>query len=352
MSSLFWAHLWPVINLAGLGFFTSLAVTGFMVAAGLGDEPNTRSNHQSVTPSAGGMGLIAAFGVCGVAMAMLHPFILQAMPDNFAQILTLIFAMGLLGLCDDAFVLSAKLKFGIMIILCAAGVGLIGYPLGLPLGKTVLALPPFIGFLGAVLWVFVVVNAVNFMDGANGLITNTLVIASIALGVVGLSQGSILSAFLLGVLVVGFLGFLPYNQRKKAAIFCGDTGALVAGFVFALASLSVVSMSTNGGLLYLGPLLILPLLADTLLTLASRARRKEKLLQAHRDHLYQRLIAGGFSHLQVTWLYSLSALMFANIALYAIKYDQISSPFFLGAAVIGISLIYFITARWLRKKPN
>ncbi len=349
MSNLFWAHLWPIINLAGLGFFTSLAVTGFMVHAGIGDEPDGRSNHVKVTPTAGGMGIIAAFGVCALALSQLHAFLLSALPANFAQILCLIFAMGLLGLCDDVLALSAKFKFGIMLILCTAGVGLIGYPSNLPLGSMTLNLPPIVGFLGAVLWVFVVTNAVNFMDGANGLITNTLIIASVALGLVGLSQGSVLSAFLLGVLAVSFLGFLPYNQRRQAKVFCGDTGALVAGFVFAMASLSVTSVSTNGSMLYLGPLLILPLLADVLLTLASRARRRQNLLQAHRDHLYQRLIQTGFSHLQVTWMYSLASLVFANVALYAIKYKVIASPLFLLANVIVLVLIYFVMSGWLRR---
>jgi UDP-N-acetylmuramyl pentapeptide phosphotransferase/UDP-N-acetylglucosamine-1-phosphate transferase len=350
MSNLFWAHLWPIINLVGLGFFTSLAVTGFMVHAGLGDEPNARSNHRQVTPTAGGMGLIAAFGVCSFALVFLHPFILQALPSNFAQILCLVFAMGLLGLCDDVLGLSAKFKFGIMLILCAGGVGLIGYPQGLPNGQALLPLPPIVGFLGAILWVFVVTNAVNFMDGANGLIASSLVIASVALGLVGLSQGSVLSAFLLGVLIVGFLGFLPYNFRRKAAIFCGDTGALIAGFIFAISSLAVTQVSTNGLFLYLGPMLILPLLADVFLTLASRARRRQNLLEAHRDHLYQRLIKAGLSHLQVSWLYALSALVFANVSLYAIKYNLISAPIFLIANILVVSLIYFVMSGWLRRR--
>ena len=94
MSSTVWAYLWPLINLAGLGFFTSLAVTGFMVAAGLGAESNARSSHTGVIPSAGGMGLIAAFGVCSVTLVLLHPFLLAQFPDMFPQLLSLIFSVG------------------------------------------------------------------------------------------------------------------------------------------------------------------------------------------------------------------------------------------------------------------
>lgn len=347
MSDIMWAQLWPLINIAGLGFFTSLAVTGFMVSAGLGDTPNARSNHQNVTPTAGGLGLIAAFGIAALALGLMHPFLLPLFPDNFPQILSLIFAMGLLGLCDDVLLLSAKLKFGIMIILSGAGALSVGLPFAFPLENSAVAIPTLLSFFGALLWVFVVVNAVNFMDGANGLVTNMLVIASFVLAMIGLSGGSVLTAFLCGVLIVGFLGFLPYNEKRKASIFLGDTGALLAGFVFALASLSVVKVSADGSLLFLGPLLILPLLADVLLTLASRAKRRQNLLTAHRDHIYQRLIARGLSHLQVTWIYSLLALVFANISVIAVQSGYISSPVFFVLNVVGISALYAIANRLL-----
>lgn len=347
MSDMMWAHLWPFINMAGLGLFTSLAVTGFMVLAGLGDTPNARSNHRGVTPTAGGVGLVAAYGICALALALMHTFLLPYFPANFPQILSLVFAMGLLGLCDDIFHLSAKLKFGIMVILCGAGAYSAGFPLAFPLEGGSVAIPSIIGFLGATLWVFAVVNAVNFMDGANGLITNMLVIASFVLTVIGLSSGSVLTVFLCGVLIAGFLGFLPYNQRRKAAIFLGDTGSLLAGFVFALASLSIANISVGGALLFLGPLLILPLLADVLLTLASRAKRKQNLLTAHRDHIYQRLITKGVSHLQVTWIYSILGLVFANISIFAVQSGRISSPVFFAINIAAVSTLYVIASRLL-----
>ena len=349
MSDLMWAQLWPFINMAGLGLFTSIAVTGFMVFAGLGDTPNGRSNHQSVTPTAGGVGLIAAFGVCALALGLMHSFLLPYFPPNFPQVLSLIFAMGLLGLCDDIFQLSAKLKFGIMIILSGAGALSVGFPLAFPLVGSSIAIPSIIGFLGASLWIFVVVNAVNFMDGANGLVTNMLIIAAFVLAVVGLSSGSVLSVFLCGVLVAAFLGFLPYNLRRKASVFLGDTGSLLAGFVFALASLSVTNISVGGTLLFLGPLLILPLLTDVLLTLASRAKRKQNLLTGHRDHIYQRLIAAGLSHMQVTWIYSILGLVFANISIFAVQSGRIASPVFFAINIAVMSALYVIASRLLSR---
>jgi len=216
MNSLLWVHLWPLINLLGLSFFVSLAVTGFMVGAGLGDEANERSNHKGITPSAGAVGLVAGFGVATLA----------------------------------------------------------------------------------------------------------------------LSQEAYGATFLCGVLFASLLGFMPYNSRNNAKIFMGDVGSLSTGFVFAIASLMLVQTPQGGGLLYFGPLLILPLLVDVFMTLLSRARRKERLIDAHRDHLYQRLIAAGFSHISVAWIYGVATLLYANIAILAIKRGLIASPLFsLGNAV-------------------
>lgn len=349
MTEALWIHLWPVINLAGLGFFTSLGVTGFMVFAGLGDTPNARSNHKHVTPSCGGVGLVAAFGVCSLALVLIHPQLLGAMPLTFAKILSLVFAVAALGLCDDLFEFSARFKFALMILLSALGVSCVGYPSALPLGDSVIPLPPFIGFWGAVLWVFVVINAVNFIDGANGLMANTLIIPCLALGFIGLSSGSVVAAFLCGALFVGLLGFLPYNMRSKAAIFCGDTGALLAGYVFALAGLAVIHAEGGANLVYFVPLLILPILADVLLTLLWRAKRRKNLLAPHKEHLFARILSMGVGHMQITWVYGFLTLLFANIAVFGVQSGYIRSPFYIGFFVVVMAAAYFIVGRLIEK---
>jgi UDP-N-acetylmuramyl pentapeptide phosphotransferase/UDP-N-acetylglucosamine-1-phosphate transferase len=350
MSESLWLHVWPVISLAGLAFFSSLAITGFMVFAGMGDTPNSRSSHSRVTPSCGGVGFVAAFGICGIALALIFPSILYAMPTSFAKILSLIFALGALGLCDDIFEFSPRLKFILMILISALGVHCVGYPTRLPWGDGAIALPPLIGFWGAVLWVFVLINAVNFIDGANGLMANTLIIPCLALGFIGLSAGSVIAAFLCGVLMFALLGFLPYNMRKYAAIFCGDTGALVAGFAFALAGLASVRADSSGSLLYFAPLLILPILSDVLLTLLWRAKRRKNLMQPHKEHLFARLIISGLSHMQIAWIYGLVSLVCANLAVYGIQSGLIRSPLYVGGLSVIFTVIYFGVGAHLAKR--
>jgi len=348
MNSVFWAHLWPLINILGLSFFTSLAVTGFMVTAGLGDEANERSNHKGVTPSAGGLGLIAGFGVAVLALALFHSHLLVIFPAYFPQVLTLIFATACLGVSDDVLNLSAQLKFLIMAVLSILAVWLIGAPKALPLYSELFALPPTIGFLGASLWVFVLMNAVNFMDGSNGIVSSMMSVACLALGIIALSQEAYAATFLCGVLFAGLIGFMPYNSRNKAKIFMGDVGSLVCGFIFAIASLILVQVPQGAGLLYLGPLLILPILADVFMTLMSRARRKQRLLDAHKDHLYQNLIAQGLSHISVAWIYGVAVLLYANISILALKRGLISSPTFLLANIVTLAALYVMVFRRLK----
>lgn len=309
------ANLWLWAQVAALAFFASLAVTGFMCAAGLGDASDGRSAHSGVVPTSGGVGLIASLGVALCALALLFPSL--ALPRGFAPVMALVFAMGLLGLVDDALTLGPKLKFGIMLVICGAAVWSIGAPTTLPFLRAPIALHPVIGFGGAMLWIFVVVNAVNFMDGANGLMGLSLVIANFALFGVGLISGSAATMLLSGLAMMAILGFLPYNLRQKARIFSGDVGALSLAFLFAVTVLFLIADTPDKTFHLVGPVLILPILVDVLLTLVRRVRRRENILQAHNTHLYQRLIrqgrAKGRGHLSVSGFYALASLVCANV---------------------------------------
>ena len=78
-------------------------------------------------------------------------------------------------------------------------------------------------------------------------------------------------------------------------------------------------------LLYVGPILLMPFLADIFMTLVSRFKRKENLLQAHSSHLYQRLIRSGWSHAKVSSIYVGAGLICANIAAFAVFSGMIGS---------------------------
>ncbi len=313
----------PFLHIGAMAFAVSLAFCGFMVHAGVGDIPNARSNHDSATPTSGGAGLVAALGMMALGAALFYPQ-LNLTPE-LPVLLGLAFAVAAIGLFDDVFTGRTAIKFALIIGLATIAVRYIGPPEALPFGVSDIGLPYWLSFVGCVLWIFVCVNGINFMDGANGLMASFMFIASLALMMLAAQMGAMTAAILAGALTFGLLGFLPYNFKKKAQIFCGDVGSLLAGFIFAVASLLLVQEAPDFRPLYLGPLLLLPFLADILMTMATRLRAKENLLAPHSSHLYQRFIRRGWSHAKVSWTYAAAGVICANIAMVAVFSGLITS---------------------------
>ncbi len=337
------ALLW--LQIAAIAFFGSLAVTGFMRLAGLGDPADNRSAHSGVIPTSGGVGIIAGLGLALVATALIFQDL--RLHAGFATSMSLIFAMGLLGLTDDRMTLGPKLKFGIMILICAATVRVVGPPQSLPGLYGEMKIPVWLGFGGAVLWLFVVTNIVNFMDGANGMLGLSMSVAFTALFGLGLVAGSTDVCLLSAIMLMSVMGFLPYNLRRQAQIFCGDAGSLVIGFSYALTVLFLIAQDNEIQFHWASVALILPFLVDTLMTIVQRIMKQENILNAHNQHLYQRLIKNGIGHLSVSWLYAVFALACANIVLLGITRGWFQTPrlFFILAGM-------FVTAWFILGGPS
>lgn len=309
--------LLPLTLVWGTAIAVSLAVTGIVAAAGLGDAPGPRSSHTRLTPTAGGLGMVAALGA-----GALLPDSAALVSPQIAPLLAILFGVAMVGLIDDAVGMRARVKFALLLLLAAAAVWVIGPVAALPLGEGVLALPAWAGAAGAVLWLFVITNAVNFMDGINGIMAGTVNAALLGFAGIAGAFGATDALFIAALLSGGLLGLLPYNYRTRAHVFAGDTGALLAGFAFGLLPLllesEVASYSARTpALLYIGPLLLLPFLADVFTTLIRRAREGKPLLSAHREHLYQ-YAARRIGHLPVASAYLATTLPLTLLALWAI----------------------------------
>jgi len=323
-----------------LGAAMSLAIGGFMISAGIGDIPEERSNHKGVTPTGGGLGILAALAILTLVLPKGEIY-----TSELAQILSLIWAVGFLGLCDDLYALSARIKFPLLCLICAAAIWVIGPVESLPDGDANLAIPIWAGAIGSFLWLFVVTNIVNFMDGSNGLMLVLMGIATAILSAVTWLLDSSQASMILLMLAAGILGLIPYNVRPKARIFTGDTGALVIGFTFAVGALWFIQEAPEARSAYLAPVLIMPFLADGLLTMLVRAMRGENLTKPHRLHLYQRLIRQGLTHMTVLLMYSCVGLVLAVYALRAVSMGFQDSIVFLLIPVAVLSLIYGLAIR-------
>ena len=293
-----------LIAMAASAGLVSLLVSFLVLKGGILDLPNARSSHSAPTPRGGGLGMIAGIGA-GAIIAALFPLGAGALGGVLA--VTLLFAF--LGFLDDLFVLDERLKLAAFIIFCFAMVAAaspvtrlgLTYELGF-------ALNPVIGWIGSALFVFVVVNAANFMDGSDGILAAVMIPAGIALCVAGLAAG-VMTSVIAGVLLAASLaGFVMLNW-PPAKLFAGDVGALGAGAIYAGGALALVNHGFSGTL-WLAPLFVLVFLADVLLTLLRRARHGRFSLSAHREHAYQRLIDSGWSHQAIALVYGgLTALI-------------------------------------------
>lgn len=299
----------------GLALVLSLVMTPLVIRVLLRskimDIPNLRSSHSVPVPRGGGFGILIPFvliiGVMLLVGALRFDAIMLAIMVGLA-------GMTLIGFLDDIFSLSALIRLaleGLLMGVCLALAPLqlreIAFPLSPPIAT---------GIAGWVLaWLFLVgfPNLFNFMDGINGLAGSQTLIACVTLTILGHLSGQTNLAVFTAVIAGGSLGFLRYNV-PQARVFMGDSGSLPIGFLLAATALAL--SGRGAGIPIIVPVLVLwAFLFDAGLTLVIRACRKRRLHHAHRHHLYQRLVAMGYSHARVTVMYSLMMISLAAVAL-------------------------------------
>ena len=288
------AALSAVLAFVFVGIVRQLAVRH-----GVLDHPTERSSHSAPTPRGGGLGLlIAGLGLWAwrasqpVAWTALVPLLGAA-------------SVAFIGWLDDRRGLPVRTRL-VVHVLAAIGVGAIAAahaPSALVAG---LLLVVWSG------WAVTTINLVNFMDGINGLVASQIAIFAVSLALFpGPAETSQSTAFYAVAIGAACLGFLPWNF-PRARIFLGDVGSGGLGYLVpVLALMATGSGSTD---VVRAHLPLLPLLGDAVWTLIRRWLNGERITQAHRSHLYQRLANGGMGHTAVTILYAIIAAFGALVA--------------------------------------
>ncbi len=340
-----------------VGVVTALAVSclvcGAQVGAGPLDMPTVaRKAHRSPTPTSGGVGIALGFAAGIIAITLFSSAWRYGINAEGAALLSTCaaFCFGFLGLgfVDDAHPLGARLKFFIFALLSVGAAFSMGVVEKLPLGwDASIYLGLGVGLVGSALWVFTLVNSVNFMDGANG-----LAMGSVAIGLLSLAalawplHPGLVGLALCGA--AGLAGFLVWNF-PHGRLFAGDSGALFAGALGALAALLVIRRT--GVSPFVPPIVFFPLLADVLLTLASRARRRRSLLEGHSEHLYQIAVRAGWSHGRVAIAYWAAMGVCGGIAVIVARSDEPAFAWIsLGALALGSVLLSRAVRRWARQR--
>ncbi len=297
-------HLAFAAGLAGL----SAAMVRLMIAVRVLDRPNARSAHSVATPKGGGVGIVAAFLVGVVVLYRYADFARLADP-YFLGVIGAATAIAVVALVDDLvdFPFTVKLAAQVLAALVAVGTGLYLRDVRLPYVGDVstgwLGVPITIG------WILFATNAMNFIDGLNGLAGGVTLVASGFLAVIAAAHDGWFAYFAALLLAAGVVGFLPFNF-PRARIFMGDVGSQFCGFV--LAVLAVAASRFEGVELsfLLVPMLLSGVLFDVAFTLARRLLAGERITQAHRGHLYQVAVRAGVP----AWAVSLVHAGFAGFA--------------------------------------
>ncbi len=291
---------------------------------GIVDNPGLRKQHVDAVPYLGGVAVL--LGVLAGIAALLAlgggTESLLALPDNrVLAILVGALALFGLGLRDDIKPVRARHKMMVQATVATAlwlwGVRFEVVSFGewglLDLG--VFSLPV------TVLWIVAVANAINLIDGLDGLAAGLGAIAACAIACVAQRAGSEPTMTLLVVLAAALVGFLVHN-RHPARIFLGDAGSLTIGLL--LAACTVTAGPAPGiatSFTFAGPFLALgvPIL-DMVFAMTRRVVERRGLFSADRNHIHHRLLSLGYSHgktVAILWAVSAGLTTFGLMLLHA-----------------------------------
>lgn len=282
-----------IIALVGLVSWSTVAgIRAYALKRGVLDQPSSRSSHLAPTPRGGGAGLVAA---TLIGFLVLTPT--STLTWRVVLALCAVIPTAIVGWFDDHGSLpvwpraAAHLLSGLLIVPLAVSVPAPGIPV-------------FIAAAGWVLITLSAINVVNFMDGIDGLIGLQTLVFGAHLGLLG--GPSSLGGALGVALAASAVGFLAWNWAP-AKIFLGDVGSGSVAILGLLAGLLVWGTQRFPFVLIFLPLV--PIFLDAAATVVWRARRGERLTQAHRSHLYQRLAnESGWGHAPVSLVYGLGAI--------------------------------------------
>jgi UDP-GlcNAc:undecaprenyl-phosphate GlcNAc-1-phosphate transferase len=298
-------------DLAGflLASGAAFALTPLVIAearrAGALDHPGAQKVHAEPVPTLGGLGLVAA--VLGT-LGLLHATGYGIGAGATLALTVAAIPVVAVGVWDDLRACSIPTK--LCVHLLAGGIlyagGLRVVELTNPFGSTV-ALGPFAIAVTA-LWVATVINALNLIDGLDGLAPGIGGIAALALGIVGFLQQERDVAVLALVLAGALVGFFPYNF-PRARIFLGDVGSTFVGLVLATVAL-LQNRKATAAMTLLLPLVALGLpVLDTAFAVVRRTARGRNPLRRDLGHLHHRLLRLGLSpQAAVGWLLGASAV--------------------------------------------
>ncbi len=294
-------------------FFTTPYAKRLAVRCNCLDVPDgKRKMHDVPIPYFGGLSIFFGFGISALAFSLLWT---GCVPVDIAVMLIGGACISFVGILDDMYDVRATYKLVAQIAVAAFTAyfgGAIEYTtiLGFSIRLGIFAFPV------TVLWIVLIINAVNLIDGLDGLASGVSALESFALLITSLVMGNPACALTSAALCGAVLGFLPYNSNR-ASIFMGDAGAMLIGYI--MACISVFGLFKSQALFSIVvPALIFALpIMDTVVAFFRRICKGQNPFRADRQHLHHKLLDSGFDARQsVIAIYVASAVFCIASILY------------------------------------
>lgn len=273
------------------------------------DAPNYRKVHARIMPRLGGLAIFGAF-IIGLGIysyfGSLSKYSIAIMVGALVIVVT--------GVLDDMYEISAKAKMlgqliASLVVIFGGGIQIafINLPFGGQLDFGFLSIP------FTILWIVGITNAINLIDGLDGLAAGVSTIALVTLSAMAFIMGDMFVVAMAAILAASAIGFLFYNFHP-AKIFMGDTGALFLGFMISVLALLGFKNVTIVSLII--PIIMLGVpISDTFFAIVRRYRMKQKWSDPDKSHLHHRLLDMGFSHRQTVLIIYGFAAMFGLAAI-------------------------------------
>jgi UDP-GlcNAc:undecaprenyl-phosphate GlcNAc-1-phosphate transferase len=327
----------------GLALFSALIVR-LMISVRVMDRPDARKAHDRAIPKGGGVGIVASF-LLGIAVLFRYAEFARLADPYFLGVIEASIAIAIVAFLDDLFDWPFTIKLGIQVlaVMVAISSGLYVRDFRIPYFGAL-----FIGWIGVpatMVWMLFATNAMNFIDGLNGLAAGVALIACLFLAGIAAVHGGWFAYAASGLLAAGLVGFLPFNF-PRARIFMGDVGSQFCGFM--LAVLAVVASRFDGVELsfLLMPMLLSGVLFDVAFTLLRRAWDSERVTQPHRGHLYQVAQRSGVPAPAVTMVHWMFAVYGGLCCLVFIAVPSVWKPIVpLATLVPQAGWLWFVTVR-------
>jgi UDP-GlcNAc:undecaprenyl-phosphate/decaprenyl-phosphate GlcNAc-1-phosphate transferase len=312
----------------------------FALRIGAISTPGGRHVHARVVPRLGGIALAVAWIVPVVFLSLRDPTIVNAVHGELVQLFAVVIGGAVIcavGALDDArgvrpvYKLMAQVALASFAFACGFHIQNVQLPLFGAFSMGVFALPV------TVLWIVGVTNAVNLIDGLDGLAAGVAFFAAFTSFVIASLSGSVFVALMMAALMGALVGFLFFNFNP-ARIFMGDSGSYFLGYVLATTALGGgLQQKASTAVSLLVPVLALGVpIFDTLFSMVRRLIERRSIFSADRGHVHHRLLDLGLTHRRaVMFLYGVSSLLAGGaIAV------SLGRSWHVGLALLSVTIVF------------